>query len=70
MKSIADWPLERCTKEALEQGYKAAKLGAGEQALAMSFKEPLLAAAKQIGDKREQNEKQEEERAKARANWK
>jgi hypothetical protein len=54
----------------LDKGYEAAKLGVGDDALAKSFKEELLAAAKVNEEKYQLEADKKDARKKARENYK
>jgi len=69
-KSLEKWTTAECIKQALEHGYDAAKLGAGDEALAKSWRDPLLATANAFYVKFNQETAEKDKRARARANWK
>lgn len=54
----------------IDQGYEAAKLGAGDEDLAKSMKESLMVRVKALQKQYEAEKQAEVERKKARENWK
>ncbi len=67
---ISEMPTERCIKEVLDAGYEAAKLGAGDELIAKSWKGSLEEIVNATDAEFRKNREAELARKKAREDWK